>query len=161
MRINYGTEMPEAQEAMRHLQQVVEASGLEPGLLELVKIRASQINGCAFCLDMHTRDALAIGEEPQRLHLLAAWREAPGFTARERAALAWCESLTLIADTGAPDATYEEVAAQFSPREMVALTTAVVLINGWNRLAVGFRSPVGSYRSKRQPARLTEVPTHS
>ena len=151
MRINYRQEMPEAMEAMLRLQAVVEESGLEPRLLELVKIRASQINGCAYCLDMHTKDAIAIGEDPQRLHLVAAWREAPCFGARERAALAWSESLTLLAETGAPDATYAEVAEAFSPREQVALTTAIVAINGWNRLAVGFRTPVGGYVSRRQP----------
>ena len=98
---------------------------------------------------MHTKDAIAIGEDTQRLHLVDAWREAPHYTLPERAALAWCESLTLLPETGAPDATYHKVAAEFSPRELVALTTAIVAINGWNRFAVGFRAPVGSYVSKR------------
>ena len=151
MRIDYRAEMPEALDAMQRLQQVVEESGLEPKLLELVKIRASQLNGCAYCLDMHTKDAIAIGEDTQRLHLVAAWREAPYYTPQERAALAWCESLTLLPETGAPDATYDNVAAEFSPRELIALTTAIVAINGWNRFAVGFRAPVGSYVSKRPP----------
>jgi AhpD family alkylhydroperoxidase len=144
--------MPEALRAMGGLQEVVEGSGLEHKLLELVKVRASQLNGCAYCLDMHTKDAIAIGEDPQRLNVLAAWREAPFYEARERAALAWCESLTLLPETGAPDAVYEEVAAEFSQRELVALTTAIVAINGWNRVAVGFRTPVGSYISRRTPA---------
>ena len=152
MRVDYGKVMPEAIQAMRGLQQVVDSSGLEPKLLELVKVRASQINGCAYCLDMHTKDALAIGENPQRLNVLAAWREAPLYEPRERAALAWCEGLTLLPDTGAADPVYEEVAAHFTPRELVALTTAIVAINGWNRFAVGFRSPVGSYVSRRHPA---------
>ena len=152
MRLAYAAVMPEAQKAMRRLQEVVEGSGLEHKLLELVKVRASQLNGCAYCLDMHTKDAIAIGEDPQRLNVLAAWREAPFYDARERAALAWCESLTLLPDTGAPDTTYEEVAAEFSQRELVALTTAIVAINGWNRFAVGFRTKVGSYISRRTPA---------
>ncbi len=151
MRLDYRSQMPEAIDAMLRLQRVVEESGLEPKLLELVKLRASQLNGCAYCIDMHSKDAIAIGEDPQRLHVLAAWREAPFYTDRERAALAWCESLTLLPQTAAPDSTYEEMAAQFSPREQVALTTAIVAINGWNRLAVGFRAPVGSYVSKRRP----------
>lgn len=153
MRLDYTTLMPEAIQAMVGLQEVVDSSGLEHELLELVKVRASQLNGCAYCLDMHTKDAIAIGENPQRLNVLAAWREAPMYEPRERAALAWCESLTLLPDTGAPDPVYEEVSAQFSPRELVALTTAIVAINGWNRFAVGFRTPVGSYKSRRKHTR--------
>lgn len=151
MRVDYRAAMPEAMEAMSGLQKVVDGSGLEPKLLELVKLRASQINGCAYCLDMHSKDATAIGEDPQRLHVLAAWREAPFYSGRERAALAWCEALTLLPDTGAPDEVYEQLAAQFSTREQVALTAAIVAINGWNRFAVGFRSTVGSYVSRRHP----------
>jgi AhpD family alkylhydroperoxidase len=141
--------MPEAVGAMLGLQKVVDESGLDPKLLELIKVRASQINGCAYCLDIHTKDAIAIGEDPERLNVVAAWRESPFYSPRERAALAWCESLTLLPSTGAPDALYEEVAAHFSAREQVALTAAIVAINGWNRFAVGFRSPVGSYVSGR------------
>lgn len=152
MRIEYAKELPEAINAMRGLQDVVNSSGLEPMLLELVKLRASQINGCAYCIDMHSKDAIAIGEDPQRLHVLAAWREAPFYSPRERAALGWCESLTLLPETAAPDDVYEAAAAEFLPRELVALTTAIVAINGWNRFAVGFRAPVGSYVSRRQPA---------
>lgn len=151
MRVDYRTAMPEAVEAMLALQKVVDGSGLEPKLLELVKLRASQINGCAYCLDMHSKDAAAIGEDPQRMHVLAAWREAPFYSDRERAALAWCEALTLLPSSGAEDDVYKQIAAQFSPREQVALTAAIVAINGWNRFAVGFRSPVGTYVSRRQP----------
>jgi AhpD family alkylhydroperoxidase len=150
-RLDHGKELPEAIGAMRGLEKVVESSTLEPLLLELVKQRASQINGCAYCLDMHTKDARAIGEDEQRLHLVAAWREAPFFTARERAALAWTEALTLLPETGAPDDVYEAIAREFDPGEQVALTLAIVAINGWNRLAVGFRQPVGSYVSHRRP----------
>lgn len=152
MRVDYRAAMPEAVQAMLSLQKVVDGSGLEPRLLELIKVRASQINGCAYCLDMHTKDAVAIGEDPQRLNVVAAWREAPFYEPRERAALAWCECLTLLPNTGASDDVYEKVAAQFTPRELVALTAAVVAINGWNRFAVGFSVPVGSYVSRRHPA---------
>ena len=112
--------------------------GLEPDLLELVKIRASQLNGCANCLNMHTSDARKAGESEQRLHLLAAWREAPCYSDRERAALAWTEHMTLIADKRAPDEVYAQLDAQFSKEDQVKLTMAIVVINGWNRLAVGF-----------------------
>ena len=150
-RLDYGTELPDAIEAMSGLERVVESSTLEPLLVELVKQRASQINGCAYCLDMHTQDAVAIGEDEQRLHLLAVWREAPFYTPRERAALAWTEALTLLPETGAPDDVYAAIAREFDPTEQVALTLAIVAINGWNRLAVGFRRPVGSYVSARHP----------
>ena len=136
---------------MSELERVVDASTLDPKVRELIKLRASQINGCAYCVDMHTKDALAMGEDPQRLHLVAVWREAPGFDARERAALAWTEALTLLSETGAPDDVYDEMARQFSPEEQVALTLAIIAINGWNRLAVGFRQPVSDYVSDRRP----------
>jgi AhpD family alkylhydroperoxidase len=151
MRLEYSHVLPEASRAMNQLEQVVEASTLEPKLRELIKLRASQINGCAYCVDMHTKDALAIGEDPQRLHLVAVWREAPVFSDRERAALAWTEALTLLSESGAPDDVYEEVARSFDPAEQVALTLAIVAINGWNRFSVGFRRPVGTYVSHRQP----------
>jgi AhpD family alkylhydroperoxidase len=156
MRVVHREAMPEAVAAMLGLQKVVDDSGLEATLLELIKVRASQINGCAYCLDIHTKDALAIGEDPRRLNVLAAWRESPFYSQRERAALAWCESLTLLSSTGAPDAVYEELAAKFSPHDQVAVTAAIVAINGWNRFAVGFRSPVGSYVSKRHPVHATK-----
>ena len=146
-RIDYASVFPAGARAMVGLQRAVDSSGLEPLLLELVKMRASQINGCGYCLDMHSKDARALGESEQRLHLLAAWREAPCYDPRERAALAWCEALTLISEQGAPDAVYEELAQTFSAEEMVALTLAIVAINGWNRLAMSMRTPVGSYVS--------------
>ncbi|MFN8233161.1 MAG: carboxymuconolactone decarboxylase family protein [Actinomycetota bacterium] len=152
MRVDYRRIFPRAMEAMLGLEDAVHASSLEPELLELVKLRASQINGCGFCVDMHSKDARAIGEVEQRLHLVAVWREAPVYSERERAALAWCESLTLLPETGAPDGTFAEVERVFSPEEIVALTLAIVAINGWNRFAVGMRSPVGGYVSTRKPA---------
>ena len=155
MRLDYRTVLPEATRAMSGLENVVESSTLEPKLLELVKQRASQINGCAYCLDMHTKDARAIGDDEQRLHLVAVWREAPFFAPRERAALAWTEALTLLPATGAPDDVYVAMAREFDPAEQVALTLAIVAINGWNRLAVGFRRPVGSYVSSRHPEPVT------
>jgi len=151
MRLDHRTVLPEARRAMTGLEEVVESSTLEPKLLELVRERASQINGCAYCLDMHTKDARAIGEDEQRLHLVAVWRAAPFFSPRERAALAWTEALTLLPETGAPDHVYAAMAREFDPAEQVALTLAIIAINGWNRLAVGFRRPVGSYVSGRHP----------
>ncbi|MCA9529071.1 MAG: carboxymuconolactone decarboxylase family protein [Myxococcales bacterium] len=130
---------------MLGLETHVRGSGLESSLIELVKMRASQINGCAYCLDMHSKDAMAAGETAQRLHVLAAWREAPFYTERERAALAWTEALTRIADNGVSDADFEAVRAHFEERELVDLTLAIVAINGWNRLAIGFGAEVGSY----------------
>jgi AhpD family alkylhydroperoxidase len=120
-------------------------------MVELIKIRSSQLNGCAYCLDMHTKDAIAIGESAQRLHVLAAWREAPFYSDRERAALAWCEALTLLSETGAPDDVYHELEQQFSPQEIMEVTFAIVTINSWNRLAVGLRADVGGYVSHRKP----------
>jgi AhpD family alkylhydroperoxidase len=152
MRVDYRHVFPAAMKAMLGLEETVRQSSLEPELLELVKLRASQINGCAYCVDMHTKDARAIGEEEQRLHLVAVWREAPFYTARERAALAWCEALTRLADNDVPDPIYRELEANFGPEEVVALTLAIVAINGWNRFAVSLRSPVGSYVSDRRPA---------
>ena len=152
MRVDYRAKAPEAVRGMLRIEGAVHAGTLEPALLELVKMRASQINGCAFCLDMHSKDARALGETEQRLHLLAAWHEAPVYTDRERAALAWCESLTRLPDTGAPDADYRPLTELFSEEEIAALTFAVVAINAWNRLAVGLRSPVGDYVSPHGPA---------
>jgi AhpD family alkylhydroperoxidase len=134
--------------AMLSLQKEVEQSGLEHSLLELVKMRASQINGCAYCLDMHSKDARAMGETEQRLYGLSAWHEAPYYTARERAALAWTESVTRVADTHVPDEVYAEARTQFTEQEIVALTFALVAINGWNRLCIGFRVPAGTYQPK-------------
>ncbi len=137
---------PQAVGAMRGLQGYVDKSGLDRRLIELVKMRASQINGCAYCIDMHSKDARALGETEQRLYGLSAWRETPFYTERERAALEWTEALTLIADSGAPDEVFEQVRQQFTEDELVALTLAVVAINGWNRIAIGFRAVPGSYK---------------
>jgi len=137
-RINLYTAAPELAKLFLDFSNKVEASGLERSLIELVKIRASQINGCANCLNMHTADARKAGETEQRLHLLAAWQEAPVYSERERAALEWTEHLTLVADRRAPDDVYAALDAQFSKEEQLKLTMVINVINGWNRLAVGF-----------------------
>jgi AhpD family alkylhydroperoxidase len=134
--------------AMFGMETYVRQSGLEPSLLELVKTRASQINGCAYCLDMHTKDARAHGESEQRLYALSAWRETPFYSERERAALAWTEAVTLIADGHVPDAVFEEVRPHFTEEELVNLTLAVVAINGWNRLSISFRAVPGTYQPR-------------
>jgi AhpD family alkylhydroperoxidase len=138
---------PETYKAMRALQAHVDATGLEPSLRELINIRASQINGCAFCLHMHLRDARKAGESQERLDLVSVWREAPLFTERERAALAWTEAVTLVADSHVPDDVYETVRAQFTEQELVDLSMAAVAINGWNRLMVAFRIPPAVMRN--------------
>jgi AhpD family alkylhydroperoxidase len=138
-RLNYAQAAPDAYQAQLALSNYTRDCGLEHALLELVKTRASQINGCAFCLEMHTREARAAGETEARLHLLAAWRESPLYTPRERAALAWTEAITLISQTRAPDEVYEEARGQFTEAELVRLTLAISVINTWNRLAIGFR----------------------
>ena len=143
--------------AMLALQREVEASGLEHSLLELVKIRASQINGCAYCIDMHTKDARALGETEQRIYALSAWREAPFFNDRERAALEWAEVVTQVADTHVPDEVYDRLRQQFSETEIVALTFALVAINGWNRLAVSFRIPAGTYQPQQRSAQQQTI----
>ena len=120
-------------------------SGLERQLLELVKIRASQLNSCAYCIDMHTKDARAAGETEQRIYALNAWRETPFFSERERAALEWTEAVTRVGDSHVPDDIYERVGREFDEAELVNLTMAVIVINSWNRLAVAFRAPVGTY----------------
>jgi AhpD family alkylhydroperoxidase len=142
---------------MLALQKQVETSGLEHSTLELVKIRASQINGCAYCLDMHTKDARALGETEQRIYALNAWRETPFFSDRERAALEWAEALTRISIDQVPDSVYEAVKPHFSEAELVALTFALVAINGWNRLAISFRAAVGSYQSPHAHAQVARV----
>lgn len=146
-RLNYTQASPDGFKAMRALQAHVDNSGLEHKLLELVKMRASQINGCAYCLDMHSKDARAAGETEQRLYLLNAWRESPFYSARERAALAWTEALTTIADTHeVSDELYAEARKHFSDKELVDLSFAIIAINGWNRLAIPFRSEPGHYQ---------------
>jgi AhpD family alkylhydroperoxidase len=139
-RLNPYQASPETMKAMMVLENHVRESGLDPTIVELVKIRASQINGCAFCIDMHTHDARGNGEVEERIYLLDAWREAPHYTARERAALAWTEALTLVAQSHVPDAVYAEAREQFAENELVKLTLLVTTINAWNRIAIGFRS---------------------
>jgi AhpD family alkylhydroperoxidase len=140
---------PAAYSALLALEAFVRrAWKLEPSLMELVRMRASQINGCAYCLDMHSKDARAEGETEQRLYTLSAWRETPFFTDRERAALDWTEALTLITEGHASDEVYETVKQQFSDEELVNLTVAIIAINGWNRLAIGFRNVPGEYQPK-------------
>jgi AhpD family alkylhydroperoxidase len=151
-RLNYTKVAPSGIQAMYKLQKYVEDSGLEHSLLELVKTRASQINGCAYCIDMHTKDARALGESEQRLYLLNAWREAPFYTERERSALAWTEAVSLISETHASDEDYAAARTQFSEQELVNLTLAIVAINGWNRLAISFRAEPGNYEPQRQRA---------
>ena len=138
-RLDFYKASPDAMKAMMALEVAISKLGLEKSLIELVKLRASQINGCAFCIDMHTADARKAGETECRLYGVTAWRETPFFTERERAALAWTEALTCVADTHAPDADYEMAAAQFSEKELVDLTLAINAINSWNRFSVGFR----------------------
>ena len=138
---------PGAYHAMLNLESYVrKSSRLEPSLLELVKMRASQINGCAYCLDMHSKDARASGETEQRLYALNAWRETPFFTDRERAALAWTEAVTEVSQTHVPDSVYDEVRQRFTEEELVNLTLAVATINAWNRLAIALRAVPGHYR---------------
>jgi AhpD family alkylhydroperoxidase len=154
-RINPFIASPKAYTVMSQLQQFVDSSSLEKPLMELVKMRASQINGCAYCLDMHSKDARALGETEQRLYALNAWRETPFYTERERAALEWTEAVTLISQTHAPDDVYERVAKQFTPEELANLTLAITTINSWNRLAIAFRIVPGAYKSNLRPLNAT------
>jgi AhpD family alkylhydroperoxidase len=145
-RIDYKTAAPGALKAMLGLETYVRNSGLEHSLLELVKTRVSQINGCAHCLDMHTKDARAAGETEQRLYVLPAWHEAPFYSERERAALAWAEAVTQISAGAVEDELYAEVRRHFDEKALVDLTLAIIAINGWNRLAVPFRTETGNYQ---------------
>ena len=147
-RLDYGKVAPGVRDAMLNLAKYVHSSALEESLVNLVDIRASQINGCAWCLDMHNKDALAAGETEQRLYMLSAWRESPFYSDRERAALAWTEAVTLVADSHVPDDVYDEVRKYFSEKELADLTLAVVAINGWNRLNVSFRTVPGDYKPR-------------
>jgi AhpD family alkylhydroperoxidase len=149
-RIDMGTAVPAAMAAMAGMERYVRGSGLERPLLELIKVRASQINGCAYCLDMHTKDARAAGESEQRLYALSAWRETPFYSERERAALAWTEAVTLVGETHVPDEAYEEARQQFDEVELVNLTMAVVTINAWNRLSIAFRTVPGTYQPRQR-----------
>lgn len=139
-RMNYYKAAPDTIKALMALETQVQSTGLEKSLIELVKIRASQINGCAFCINMHTEDARKRGETEARIYLLDAWRESPLYSDRERAALAWTEAVTLISQTRAPDEVYEQVRAQFSEEETVNLTMLIATINAWNRIAISFRA---------------------
>jgi AhpD family alkylhydroperoxidase len=146
-RLDYAKLAPDAMRALYSLGAYLAKCGLEHPLLELVKIRASQINGCAYCIDMHTKDARAAGETEQRIYALNAWRETPFFTDRERAALAWTEAVTLIGE-GVTDALFAEAREQFSEKELADLTWAVAAINAWNRVSISFRSVPGAYQPK-------------
>jgi AhpD family alkylhydroperoxidase len=139
-RMNYYQAAPDTLKALMALETQIQGSGLERSLIELVKTRASQINGCAYCINAHTQDARKNGETEARLYLLNAWRESPGYSDRERAALAWTEAVTLISETHAPDDVYEAVRAQFSEAETVNLTMLIATINAWNRIAISFRA---------------------
>jgi AhpD family alkylhydroperoxidase len=149
-RLEYSKQAPGAYQAMFGLERYARECGLETSLLELVRLRASQMNGCAFCIDMHTKDARAEGETEQRLYMLNAWRESAFYTDRERAALEWTEAVTDVAGSHVPDEVYDRARAQFTEAELVNLTMAIVAINGWNRLAISFRVPPGSYQPKKK-----------
>lgn len=147
-RMNYSKAAPGAMRAMNGLGTYLAQCGLEPALMELVRMRASQVNGCAYCLDMHSLDARAAGETEQRLYALSAWSETPFFTERERAALLWTEKLTLISVDRVPDDVFEQVRQQFSEEELANLTLVITTINAWNRFAISFRDEPGHYKPK-------------
>ena len=145
-RLNYSEVAPEGVKGLSKLEGYIRKSGLEQSLLELVKLRASQLNGCAYCIDMHSKDARTNGESEQRLYGVSAWHEAPFYTDRERAALAWTEAVTLISQDHVTDEIYAEVRKHFSEKELVDLTLGIIAINSWNRLAISFRTQAGSYQ---------------
>lgn len=149
-RLNYKKLAPETYALISAIDQYAKASGLEPILIELVKTRVSQLNHCAYCIDMHTIDARNLGETEQRLYTLSAWKEAPFYTARERAALAWAEAVTLLSQNDVPDAVYEEALQHFTEKELISLNMAVIAINSWNRIAVSFRFEAGHYHPKQR-----------
>ncbi len=155
-RLDYSAIAPGAMKAMSGLGAYIRTTNLEPALLELVRLRSSQLNGCAYCVDMHTKDARLAGETEQRLYAVSVWEETPFYTERERAALLWTEALTLLPESRASDEVYEQVRQQFNDKDLVDLTLAITIINSWNRFGVGFRSVPGSYepepRAERQPA---------
>ena len=154
-RIEYTKVAPGVYQAMQALGKYLSQSGLEPGLQDLVKLRASQINGCAYCIDMHWKDARAAGESEMRLYALDAWRESPFYTESEQAALEWTEALTLIATTHAPDDSFARVRAQFDEKQLASLTWAIAAINAWNRIAIAFRATPGQYAPPRTHAAAT------
>jgi AhpD family alkylhydroperoxidase len=147
-RIDYRKVSPGAMNAMLGLEKYLHTCGLPQSLLHLIKFRVSQINGCAYCLDMHSKDLRAAGESEQRLYLWDAWRESPFYSERERAALAWAEAVTRVSDGHVPDEVFKEARSQFSEEELANLTLAVVTINGWNRLSIAFRAVPGAYESQ-------------
>jgi AhpD family alkylhydroperoxidase len=149
-RIAYHKIAPEGLKHLLALESYLRQCGLEKSLLELVKLRASQINGCAYCIDMHSKDALAAGETMQRLVALDAWQETPFYTDRERTALAWCETLTRISETHAPDEVYQAAREHFNEAELVNLTLAITAINSWNRISIGFRTVPGTYQPRQK-----------
>jgi AhpD family alkylhydroperoxidase len=151
-RLDFRKASPQGEKAMKGLHLFVRDCSLDHGLLELVKLRASQINGCAHCIDMHAKELRAEGESEQRLYLLSAWRECPFYSARERAALAWTEAVTLVAQNGVPDEVYAQAREQFSEQELADLTYAIVAINGANRLNIAFRTVPGSHEARRRAA---------
>ncbi len=156
-RLSYSKTAPQATGILRNLESYVHDCGLEPEMLELVRLRASQLNGCAYCIDMHTKDARTNGESEQRLYGVSAWREAPFYSERERAALAWTEAVTEVSKDRVPDEIYEGARKQFSEKELVDLTFAVITINSWNRLAISFRTPPGSYQPEHPVARRSAM----
>lgn len=145
-RLDYGKQFPKGIKGLLDIENYIQNSSLDPVIFELVKMRASQINRCAFCLDMHSKDARAEGETEQRLYLLNAWREAPFYSDKERAALEWTEALTLIHENHITDDFYEEINRHFTEEEMMALTMTIIAINGWNRLSIAFGTKAGSYK---------------
>ncbi|MGH9582467.1 MAG: carboxymuconolactone decarboxylase family protein [Bryobacteraceae bacterium] len=155
-RIDYTAAARDGLSALVSLERYTRASGLEPSLLELAKLRASQINGCAYCIDMHTKDARARGESEQRLYTVSVWRETPFFSNRERAALAWTEAVTQVSRDQVPDDVYQFARQQFGEKELVDLTLAVIAINSWNRLAISFRTVPGSYQPPSHAAKAAE-----
>lgn len=151
-RFNPYTAAPGAYKAMSGLEQYLHTCGLEESLLHLIKLRVSQINGCAFCLDMHWKDLRTIGESEQRLYSLDAWRECPWYSDRERAALAWAEAVTLVTNGHVPDALYQQTRSHFNEKELTDLTLAITTINAWNRISIASRTPPGTY----QPAKAAK-----
>lgn len=154
-RLDYGSIAPGAMKAMNGLEAYLKTTDVEPLLLDLVKLRASQLNGCAYCTDMHSLDLRAGGETEQRIYCLPVWRDSPFYTERERAALEWTEALTLLPQSHVPEEIYEAVTPHFTDKELVDLTMAIVLINGWNRFGVSFRDEPGQYVPKQKAASAT------
>ncbi len=156
-RIDHKKASPGAMNAMLGLERYLHTCGLPENLLHFIKLRVSQINGCAYCIDMHSKDLRAAGETEQKLYLLDAWREAPFYSARERAALAWAEAVTLVTEGHVPDEVYEQARSQFSEEELVNLTLAITTINSWNRLSIAFRNVAGTYQPAHHQTAATRL----